>query len=210
MGKFLDLSGHKYHRLTVLRRALVQPGGNIVFICLCECGRTINVTGDKLRSGNTKSCGCLKHDVLTTHGESKHPLYMVWYNMVRRCADQTDIGWKNYGGRGIKVCSEWTGENGLVNFITDMPPRPFGKSLERKDNNGPYSKENCYWATRAEQSRNMRTNRFIEYAGLRMCVPDWAAKASINPDTLWQRLKSGWSMERALIPPKTKSSGSKK
>ena len=200
MPHLLDLTGRTFGRLTVLKIAARNTGRNVDFLCRCSCGGKTTVPGDRLTSGKTKSCGCLKRDSVTRHGLATHPLYMVWYNMIRRCTDTSDIGWSNYGGRGIMVCDRWAGEDGLANFISDMPPRPKGKSLERRENSGPYSPENCYWATRSQQSRNMRTNRLIEHNGLKLCLSDWAHRSGLRPDTLAARIKAGWPMERALSP----------
>lgn len=126
--------------------------------------------------------------------------------MKTRCSRSTDPGYKNYGGRGITVCDRWL--ESFENFLADMgePPTP-KHSLERVDNDSGYSKENCKWATRAEQLRNKRTNRWISYRGRTMCLEDWAREVGITNHGLAGRIdKSGWSIERALTtPPKRRT-----
>lgn len=118
--------------------------------------------------------------------------------MMRRCYDQTNKQYDGYGGRGIAVCDEWRGEGGLAQFINDMGPRPPGRSIERIDNNGPYCKANCRWATRKEQQRNMRNSRIVTYNGRSGTLRDWAVWLGIDAATIHYRLKVGKPLSAAL------------
>lgn len=127
---------------------------------------------------------------------SKSKIYNIWIGMRSRCNSNKNVEYKNYGGRGIRISDEW---NSFEQFYLDMGDVPQGMTLDRIDNNLGYSKENCRWATSLEQSRNMRTNRFIEYKGISMILPDWAWFLGIAEWTLRKNLSSSkWTIEKAI------------
>lgn len=201
-----DLTGEKIGRLLVIRKAKPNRHGQSRWFCRCECGKSKTVLQARLKKKSTKSCGCLRiedaKDRMTTHGYARSPTYSSWGSMIQRCKNESLEGYKDYGARGITVCERWQGENGFANFLSDMGPRPSkSHTIDRKDNDGPYSPDNCRWATRHQQSRNRRDNRFIEFNGERMCLNDWAKKTGLWRLTISLRLKRGWSIERALTTP---------
>lgn len=164
MAKLKDITGQKFGRWLIIEQAVSgDQGAN--WLCRCDCGVEKIVNGKNLRSGVTRSCGCFRKELLTTHGLKKSPEYMVWANMKDRCQNKNTDGYKYYGARGIVVCEEW--RNDFAAFYRDMGPRPEGRtpkgwpmfSVERKDKDGPYSKENCYWATWHEQRINSNAGR---------------------------------------------------
>lgn len=178
--------------------------------CVCDCGTIKVVEGSSLSGGKTKSCGCLRKEIVTTHGHSAHPLYSVWQGMNHRCSDSTHVSYKDYGGRGIIVCNEWSGiPTGLLQFIGDMKESYMsGLELDRIDVNGNYCKENCTWATPSEQAINRRpigTNfdaHLITFSGKTMCLSQWADKTGINSAAICHRLsRLGWSVEKTLTTP---------
>lgn len=158
MPKFIDLTGMSFGRLDVLSRAYKDNDKKTYWKCLCACGAEALVLAHSLRSGNTKSCGCLHKDTVRTHGLSHTPEYAAWHSMMQRCFNVKDENFERYGLRGVTVCQSWRDpKNGFPNFYADLGPRPGAEySLERLDNDGDYEPANCKWATRVEQRRNRR------------------------------------------------------
>lgn len=198
--KLKDLSGRTFGRLTVVGRS-AKIGVRVSWDCICECGASTTVQGLNLTQGVSRSCGCLQKEMsalkLTTHGMSNTRLYQRWQAIHKRCKDLTCAAYKNYGARGIRVCEEW---RDFERFLQDMGRPVRGATIERKDNDGPYSKDNCRWASRKEQGRNKRNNRLITCGEQTKSVTEWAASLGIKRQTLYQRIHRRWSTDRLLIP----------
>jgi hypothetical protein len=194
----------KFGRWSVLGAA-GKVRGNVLVACRCECGTERNVRLKRLESGNSKSCGCWRDDNLTTHGMTKSSVreqsreYWIWNSMKNRCGNPKYKHYKDYGGRGIKVCDRWME---FVNFFADMGEKPEGKSLERRDNDAGYSPENCYWADRATQNSNKRNNRHIVADGVSNTITEWGRVTGISHATIIARIQRGWPEDLAATTPK--------
>jgi len=200
MSKSIELKslvGEKHNRLTVLKQ-VKSVYNKRRWECLCVCGnKTESTTGD-LRGGHKKSCGCLLRETRsknsTIHGYCGTRLHGVWRGMRQRCNNPNNPGYKNYGGRGVKISPEWKTmkkfgkwalENGYKEYLT----------IDRIDNDGDYSPENCRWATVKKQANNRRSNRWIEFEGETRTIYDWSKKTGIGHKLLAYRIEAGWPME---------------
>lgn len=190
----VDLTGNRYGLLTVVRFSGRREGGKYIYswLCSCDCGVEVTVLSSHLRGGVAASCGCKRR---SRGGASSNPLYKVWANMIRRCTDPEDKSFKDYGGRGIRVSARWTK---LEAFIEDMGDRPKGCTLERVNNDGPYSKENCVWADRRTQANNKRNIPLRPWGAVRKSVAQWARDYGMPAETLRSRLKAGRSLIEAI------------
>jgi len=204
MSKFIDLTGQRFGRLTVLKRQANNKHNSEMWLCQCDCGNKKVIIGFDLKRGHTKSCGCLKKEgSLPTHGHTaggkESKTYITWNHMLDRCKNKNVVNYKDYGGRGISVCDRWLR---FENFYADMGDKPEGLTLERIDNDGNYEPSNCKWATRIEQANNTRFNVFIEYDGQRLTIAQWARKIGMNYFTLHNRIRDyGWPIKKALTEP---------
>lgn len=191
----LDLTGRQFGLLTAIRPVGSNANKNILWLMQCQCGKQITRVGSNLQNPHRpypKSCGCNRQEVIRsangTHMQTNTPLYYRWNNIRFRCNNPNDKDWANYGGRGIRICDEW--QNSFETFARDMGPsyKP-GLQLDRKDNSGPYSKENCRWATPKEQSNNTRVNVWLETPKGRMTIAQAAEAFNMKTVTLARRIR---------------------
>lgn len=201
MSKRLNLIGRKFGRLTVVGFSHINKQKNTVWNCVCECGNTTKVVGVELTCGHTRSCACLSMDRLlersTKHGLADTPIYKIWQGIKDRCTNPNNPKYKNYGGRGIKVCDKWL--ESFENFYTDMKDRPSPRhTVDRIDVNGNYEPSNCRWATPKEQANNSRRNHTVTYKGASHTLAEWENIVNIKQSTIKQRLRRGWSVDKAL------------
>lgn len=201
----LDLTDQRFGLLVAKHRNGKNNNGRVLWRCLCDCGNIADVHVSNLRTGETKSCGCLSHlGNRLTHGHRKGKknslTYSSWCSMKKRCYDKTGEHYEYYGGRGIVVCDRWV--NSFENFLEDMGERPKGLTLERNNNDGNYEPTNCKWATKEEQARNKRNNKFYTFQGVTATLSEWARRLGVGRSTLHHRkVTYGWSIEKTLTTP---------
>ena len=193
---------NKYGRLTPIKE---DPLKKEKWLFRCDCGQEKSFFRSNVTMGKTKSCGCLRREVSkskrTTHGATavgtERPEYGSWLAARARCTNPKNSSYSRYGGAGIKMCDEWI--NDPLKFFSDMGPRPTpNHSLDRIDSRGDYCPENCRWATKKEQSRNCRTNKFITLFGERLCLAEATEKYGIPARTIENRILSGLSEDQAV------------
>lgn len=203
--QYKDISGQRFGRWTALEPAGKTPDNHMMWRCRCDCGTERNVLGKDLRSGKSTSCGCISFEkfksAVTKHGFCHHPLYTVWLNMKARCNNVNFDQYKNYGGRGIKICKEWESNPeafirwGLENGYE------YGLQIDRIDNNMGYSPSNCHFVSAAENQNNKRTNRVIIYKGRKQTLMQWSRELGVPESRIRNRLDRGWSVKDALFKP---------
>lgn len=202
--KFVDLTGQKFGKLTVLKKCGNTKEGKTVWLCKCECGNETKVIGRDLRNGHTQSCGCLHKEVMRKkqykHGLAKTRINNIYHNIKARCTNPKNISYSNYGQRGIKICEEWQDfepfykwalENGYADTLT----------IDRIDVNGNYEPLNCRWVTQKQQQNNRRNNHYVKINNKKHTLQEWAKIYNISINTIRTRLSRGWSDIEAITKP---------
>lgn len=214
MPKKLDLTGQRFGRLTVINESKEKLGGEVAWLCKCDCGNQTVIRAHSLRTGYTKSCGCLHKETFTSkkHGcaskNGKNRLYRIWCNMKNRCNDPHNPKYHIYGGKGIKVCEPW---NDFVSFQNDMESSYLehvkihgerNTTIDRIDSNLDYNPDNCRWATYTIQGNNTSATRKIEFNGETHTLREWSNITGISKKNLGCRIFDyHWSIEEALTLP---------
>ena len=211
MGKTIEMIGLRFGRLTVIEKDVKRKdrkSRHTFWKCLCDCGNIVTVDGYRLRSGETKSCGCLRDEIRCEtivnynnqnptrpdkwkHGKSGTPLYHVYRHMIDRCYDQNNPKFNIYGGRGITVCDEWRNDSSTFFKWADDNGYVSGLTLDRINVNGNYEPDNCRWATLKQQANNRRNTIYVNIDGLNYTLRDISDMTGIKMGTLWYRVKNG-------------------
>ena len=201
MGKLIkkNLIGKKFRYLTVLKNIGKRKSR---WLCKCHCGKERVFNTSDLVYGHNTSCGCMGGKQMIIHSLWGTRFYRIYNNLKRRCRDEKNENYARYGGRGIKCLWETA-----LDFKNDMYEsylehvKEYGEEetqIERVNNDGNYSKENCKWATRREQNRNRVDNVFIKYKGEKMIVSDYAEKIGVNKRTIYSRIARGWNNDKII------------
>lgn len=194
----------KYGKLTFVEDAGVNKHQKKLWRMLCECGVETVVIASQAKTGNTKSCGCLKKmGRPKVHGKRLHPLYSTWCNMKARCYNVNHPQYKDYGGRGIFVCDQW--KHDFSRFLLDVGEKPDENfTLDRINNEKGYFPSNVRWADRNQQRRNSRAIREVTIGNETKVITDWCDIFAINLASVHRRLKKGEDIVSALTRPKAK------
>lgn len=194
--KKLELIGQRFGRLKVvgLSHSTIQ---GLFWKCLCDCGNEKVILGKRLRR-TTRSCGCLSVDTIrkmaTTHGQGQTREHAIWCGIKNRCYNSKTKSYRLYGARGVIMSDAW--RNSFETFIEDMGVSPHpNSSIERINNNGPYSKGNCKWATAKEQCGNRRSNKWLTYKNISKIQIEWAVELGIDSSHIRFHLKQGRPFE---------------
>lgn len=203
MSKLIDLIGQKFNRLTAIKRVENNKHGHIQYQWKCDCGNVIIASGQSVKRGNTKSCGCLLHDTLVErnykHGRTKSRLYMIWAGIKQRCYKETSTVYEYYGKKGIRMSIEW--KDNFSNFESWAISSGYkeGLTIERIDFNSDYCPENCKWIPLVEQQKNKSNVHKYCVNGEMKTIPELASEYSIRYKTLYRRLVvDGWEIYDAL------------
>lgn len=204
-----DLSGIRFGRLLAVSRVGTTTYGKPIWLCKCDCGKSVEVVSANLRSGNSQSCGCLKSaltaDRKFIHGRNGgDPTYGTWVAMKARCLRERSSAFHKYGAKGVAICERWMF---FVNFLEDMGERPDGMTIDRIDGSGNYEPGNCRWATPAQQRANQKTpsNAVRVFAfGCQLILSDAAKQAGLPCRLVYRRIfELGWTADNALTEPTT-------
>ena len=210
MRVLLDPVGEIYGRLRVVKEVERVNPRKRLFRCVCECGGVVDRNLNALRSGHTRSCGCLHVEAMEknrekrprhgrpTHGMSKSPEYSSWLCMRQRCRNPRQKNFAHYGGRGIKVCDRW---DDFAAFLEDVGLRPAGHSLDRINVDGDYEPGNVRWATQQQQIENTRVVRMVTLNGKTQSVAAWTREMGLSLGQVQSREKAGWSTADAILTP---------
>lgn len=211
-----DLTGMEFGDLKVVERAENSPGGMTRWKCVCgKCGNERIVFATRLKGGTATMCNECRRKKMVTHGLSYDRIYPVWQAIIRRCENPNSEHFDDYGGRGITICKEWHDVEVFAEWAYKNGFDPNAKSgectIERRDVNGNYCPDNCFWTNMKEQGRNKRNNYNILYQGKMYTLVELSEKYKIQATTLKGRLKRGWDIESALKTPVDKRTrGNKK
>lgn len=196
----IDMTGQQLGHLTVLHRVENALGSSRArWLCQCACGNQVVMRGDVLRHG-ARSCGCvsgtLEHG--ECRGEKPSRLYNIWRDMRSRCDNPRNVGYHLYGGRGIRVASEWE-KFAPFKAWAESNGYDDGLTIDRVDANGDYAPENCRWVTNREQQRNKRNTIWIEVRGIRQSLPEWAERLGVSKSALYKRRKDPDKLEAYIL-----------
>ncbi|MDD5064951.1 MAG: hypothetical protein PHQ35_09390 [Phycisphaerae bacterium] len=196
----IDFTGRKFGRLTVIGRE-ENKNSRVMWLCICDCGKNTIVDGRNLKTGTTKSCGCLSAELKTKRFRKHYGidvrLHRIWCGMRQRCFNANSKDFKNYGGRGVTICEAWERFASFREWALNNNYKE-NLTIERKNVNGNYEPSNCEWITNLEQANNKRCNIFITHNGETKTLAQWAEFLGVDGTVLKRRINNGYPLEKAL------------
>lgn len=210
MSQFKNIVGERFGRLTVVQHIgdYVFPCGvkTQVWKCKCDCGNEKIVKSRELKTGDTKSCGCLKKEINKVinkkHGKTNSRLYNTWSNMKSRCYNTKKKEYSHYGGKGITVCDEWRDDFQAFYDWSMSHGYKDNLTIDRIDNSKGYNPKNCRWVTMKEQLNNYSKNHLVNYKGNQYTIHQLSQKINIPERTLRYRIVNNWKEIELNLPPK--------
>jgi hypothetical protein len=200
----INLLGQRFGRLTVTEQAPSVVCGSKPFtrwVCQCDCGVVVTTYTNGLRNGHTKSCGCMKRDLAaqrsTKHAGTNSRLYAKWKAMKSRCENPNNVSFRNYGGRGIRVCDRWQDFDVFRRDVGEPPSH--SHTLDRVDNDKNYEPDNCRWADKHTQDNNKRTSVRITFDGQTLTLTEWGRRLGVSANTIKRR----WHKRRTVYAHQT-------
>lgn len=205
MRRIENLIGKKFGRLLVQKFDCIK-NNNYYWICKCDCGNEKSIASGHLKSGRTKSCGCYNREIVSakcgTHHLTKTRIYKIWRGMIDRCYYPSHKYYKDYGGRGIKICDEW--KNDFYKFYVWANQNGYNPNakrgectIDRINNDGNYEPNNCRWVNLKEQQNNTRIVKKFYFCGEFLTLYQISKITGIKKSIIYKRLYRGWDMERA-------------
>ena len=202
MGRFVDISGKRFGRLTAIRPTQGRDsGGRVLWEFMCDCGTTKVIRPNGVIEGRVQSCGCLHKEKAAqqgrskrTHGREPQRLYNIWCGLKERCYNVNSPKYMNYGRRGITVYDGWMHDFKALKDWAMANGYKDGLTIDRIDNDGNYEPSNCRWATQKQQQRNRSNNHVIEIDGVRACISEHAERLGISVNTLKNRVRCGYDL----------------
>lgn len=207
-SSFKDWTGERVGRLLVIKE-MPRPKGQCqqLWHVRCDCGNEkFTVHSASLKSGKSTSCGCYRKELAAYVGPSKYqksrdnPLYSTWAGMRQRCLNSSLAAWKDYGGRGIRICQRWL--DSFEDFVDDMGERPIGCSIDRIDVNGGYEPGNCRWATRKQQAQNKRNTVNFDWNGEQLCLCEICRRENVCYEIVRASVRKGIPLKEAVLKTK--------
>lgn len=198
--KVKDITGQKFGRLTIISKMNNYHKKRVWWLCICDCGNLVEISGTTLRSGHTKSCGCLNHEPTNyKHGKAHTRLYKIYHAMKKRCYNKNYYQYPDWGGRGITICDEWLDD--FTNFYNWAIDNGYKENLtiDRIDNDKNYEPANCRWITLKEQQSNKRSNVYLTYNGKTQTMVQWSEELNTPYITMQSRHRKGWSDKECLF-----------
>ena len=208
MGILKDITGQKFGRLTVIKYIGADKDRHSLWECACDCGNTYVAKANSIRRGLTKSCGCLQKESVikmgTKHNLCHTRLYKIRASMKTRCYNPNAMYFSRYGGRGIKICNEWLGKSGFINFYDWAMSHGYSENLtiDRTDNDGDYEPGNCQWSTKKEQANNNSQNHKVSYHDSEYTISQLSELLGIDPKLMQYRVSRVWPEDKLSLTPR--------